>query len=186
MARRPQCKSTDRLSRVVTLFLLFSLQPDIASADLSAGGVLSLEWLVDSADEIFEQAMREKPSLESSARRVLTHLRYRENFADPLNKRLVGRWNLHGRLERVELELRDDHSCVINTIPTKSGAATPRPLTGKGHWSIRDGRLWISRSHIQRDKKWEPAIRQFFDPKKILKATEKEITLQGGPKMVRP
>lgn len=135
--------------------------------------------------------------------RVLTHLRFRENLVDPLNEKLIGPWQLHGRSERIDLDLRKDGFCTINTIPLSEGNSTPRPLTGRGYWGIHNGHLWIARSHVRNGDDWELAVREFFPlrtiirrdvssvvteggPKRILSTDEKNVILNGGPKMTRP
>ena len=85
-------------------------------------------------------------------------------------------------------EFRQDHTCVVNTRPTKVTSHLPgyRPVEGKGYWAIRDGKLWIGRSHIQRNGKWSPARREFFAPKRMLNIARDYIKLEGGPPMKRP
>ncbi len=117
---------------------------------------------------------------------MLTHLQYCDDFSDPLNKKLIGSWHLLGRTERVELELRDDQTCSISTFPHDSRGSGSRPTTGKGYWSVKDGKFWVARSHVIIRDESRPALRWFFPAKKILSYSEDLVKLENGLKMIKP
>lgn len=139
------------------------------------------------AERILEKTIETGTTSGLTASRVLYYLRYRLAPQHPLDEKLIGRWNIRGRSERVELEFHEDHTCVINTRLTEVTRDSPfyRPVDGRGFWAIRDGKLWIGRNEIQEDGKWRLARREFFPPKKMLKIERDSITLEGGPPMKR-
>lgn len=107
--------------------------------------------------------------------------KYREGLTDPLNRALVGRWRLEGSSELIELTLEADNTCTIN-VTRRSTSVTDY---GKGHWAVREGRLWILRTHLKRQDRWVEHIRAFFKPKLIKKVTSTDVVLEGGPPMKR-
>ena len=169
-----------------TVEFLPLLRQQVASTRGEAAMYALLNYPGEQTEALLEEEIENDSLYANTARRVLTHLRYRQDFDDPLNRRLTGRWNLYGQLERVELDFHDDHTCVVNVIPVRSGASTPYRLDGRGYWSIRDGHLWIVRSHIRRAGQWKMAPRWFFSAKEILEFDDRRIVLEGGPKMARP
>lgn len=119
------------------------------------------------------------------ARRVLLYLRYCHEFGDSLNAKLVGDWHLQGKFERVELELRKDHTCSINTVPLRSGASSQYPVLGRGYWSVQEGKLWIWRTHAKINERWKSSDREMLKSKQILQYNMDSVELEGGPPMVR-
>jgi hypothetical protein len=121
------------------------------------------------------------------ANRLLEYLRYRRNPASTLDKKLLGKWTLEGGNESVKLNLRPDHSCSIDVRPTERTRKNELylPIDGKGHWAINDGTLWIARTHVMRNGKWQMGSRQFFAPKRILSIGPDEVRLENGPPMKR-
>ena len=143
-----------------------------------------LNYPGEATESILEKYANDTPR-DFVARRVLMYLRYCRDFSDLLNAKLVGSWHLLGRLERVELELRADQTCSVNTVPRGSGASSQFPVQGRGYWSVQAGKLWIWRTQVRIKERWKRGDRQFFSPKQILQYSEDSVTLEGGPKMVR-
>jgi hypothetical protein len=139
------------------------------------------------AERILEKVAGSEFSNALTASRVLNYLQYRRAPDHPLDAKLIGRWEILGRNERIELELSKDHTCVVNTRPTEvtRRLAGYQPVDGRGYWAIRDGKLWIGRNQVQRDGKWTPNRREFFPPKTMLRIEPNAITLDGGPPMKR-
>lgn len=140
------------------------------------------------AENALEKVIESGSSSGLTANRILYYLRYRFSPEHRLDEKLFGKWLILGRNETVQLELRKDHTCVVNTRPTKFTAHLPhyRPVKGHGYWAIHDGKLWFGRSHAQRPAgHWSPARREFFAPKKMLQIEEDTIKLEGGPPMKR-
>ncbi len=140
------------------------------------------------AEKSLEKVIKSGSTSGLTASRLLYYLHYRRSPRHRLDTKLIGRWELRGINETVELELLQDHTCVVNTRPTKVTRHLPgyQPVEGKGYWAIRDGKLWVCRSHIQRNGNWSPARREFFESKRMLNIARDHIKLEGGPPMKRP
>lgn len=139
------------------------------------------------AERILERVIESRSASDVTASRVWYYLQYRLAPEHALDKHLIGRWDILGRNERVELEFHKDHTCVVNRRPTEATRhlSAYQPVDGRGFWAIRDGKLWIGRNQIQEDGKWILARREFFPPKKMLKIERDSVTLEGGPPMKR-
>jgi hypothetical protein len=120
------------------------------------------------------------------SRRTLTVLQTWGDLDHPFNKQLVGRWELLGRNERVELNLREDHTCSIVTVPKSSADGFSKTVKGLGRWAVCDGNFSLFRTHAELQGAWRPAPRSFFrKTKRIEKANDDEVVLKGGPPMKR-
>jgi|GEM_PF-6105554 len=122
---------------------------------------------------------------------VLSYFHYRTKTDDPLSEKLVGRWRLNGRRERIDIQLAADGSFTAEAADFDQHPYTRenprRTWQGKGYWVVRDGKMSLMRTdgkYWNRDS-WYEAIREIFRDKTILKIAETEVDLENGPPMTR-
>jgi len=163
------------------------LTADIDRSPLSLSFLLALlNYPGEKTEHFLREAM--VGNYRSEIREIWTYLTYREHLTDPLNNQLVGRWDLQGTHERVELNLMSDHRCIITTI---EHSGLRKRVEGRGYWAVKDKRFWIERTevramHWQNGPSWGEHRRSFFSPKQIIEVAPNEIKLEAGPPMMRP
>lgn len=133
---------------------------------------------------VISEIAKSKSRLRSDARRILAFLEYRDAPAHPRDKELLGRWDLLGKGERIELDFSKDHSCSVITVPLSQKAS--RYSRGKGFWIVRDGRLGIVRTEERIDDMWVTNHRKFFEPQWIQQISARRVVLENGLHMERP
>ncbi len=119
---------------------------------------------------------------------VLWYFHYRLQATDPLDQQLIGSWRLEGQRERIDVKLEKDDTFTATAWdwnPLDDSWYTKemprRAWHGKGYWVVRDGQLSIFRTHAFGSKR----EREIFADKPILKVTEANVVLKGGPPMRR-
>jgi hypothetical protein len=126
-----------------------------------------------------------------AARNVLLYLRYRHDITDPLNKRLVGKWQLVGSSELIDLDFHGDNSFTATAFkrPTDGDNPSQASWRGKGYWVVRAGRLSVFRTHSWSGSwpkgRWVERERTIFGRKLIEEVTAEGVVLEGGPPMKR-
>ena len=122
------------------------------------------------------------------AREVRTHLHYSSTYdgpkpTDPLNKTLVGRWQLVGERELIDVDLEEGNTLTAKSYRRESGGKGPLNWTGRGEWVVRDGEMSIFRSYIRGETGWQRLDRPILKQKQILGVTPDAVILEGGPGM---
>lgn len=138
-------------------------------------------------DQILESVAGRRAGEYRVASRFIEYFRYVKDQESPFDERLLGKWRLAGINETVHLDFKEDLSCTIDVQLTGATGNNRQnaSIDGKGRWAVRDGKLWIARTHIRKDGKWRTGRRQFFPAKKIITLSQHAVNLEGGPPMRR-
>jgi hypothetical protein len=144
----------------------------------------------EKTEAVLNKLIESKTGAWGTAQMVAWFFRYRYDLSDPLHHELVGRWQLLGHRERMELTFNEDGTFVGYSYARDSS----EPLwEGGGYWLLHEKTLTLHR-HVQRhltpEKSrerpgWFSNHRTIFRDKPILRTTPKEVFLKDGPVMTR-
>jgi hypothetical protein len=99
----------------------------------------------------------------------------------------VGRWRWRTTDRSINLDLNVDGSFTAEDFPdsTDSSSGFGVVSKGKGHWSVEDGRLTVTMTHVWAVALWKENEVTWIDAKKVTSVSRNEVTLQGAAPLRR-
>jgi hypothetical protein len=94
----------------------------------------------------------------------------------------VGRWRWRTVNRSIKFDLNGDGSFAAEDVPDQGFGAVSK---GKGHWSVEDGRLTVTMTHVWVGFFWKENEVTWIDAKKITALSRNEITLEGAAPLRR-
>lgn len=120
---------------------------------------------------------------------VLNYFQYYTR-TDPISRRLLGRWQIQGQRETINIEFLDNHEfrAYGRPRPFPNPNVHRREWWGIGSWNVSDGKLFAIRRTVSVHRHQPRRVanaRMIVRDKLIQRVTANEITLENGPKVVR-
>lgn len=144
-------------------------------------------------DDLLENLIQSKRGAWGVAQDVAWFFRYRYDLSDPLHQELVGRWELLGHRERIDITLSKDGTFIATSFARKRSGQTTQLWRGRGYWLIHDHTLTLYRHGQYRvfpgqssnQPRWYYVPRTIFQDKPVLSNSPDTVQLEHGPPMTR-